>query len=88
MAMKRLHRLAMTIGWPSFLMAGVLEILVFSLVDPNQLHLFGGAAVELSATAVYSLAFFAFWSAIAIAGVLSQLLSETATEINSRSFRR
>ena len=86
--MKRLHRLMMTIGWPSFLMAGVLEILVFSLVDPSQLHWFGGAPVELSATAVYSLAFFAFWCAIAIAGVLSQLLSETAVEINSRSFRR
>lgn len=87
MAMKRSQRLAMSIGWPAFLMAGVLEMLVFSLVDPTQLHWFGGAPVELSPTAVYSLAFFTFWCVIAIAGVLSQLLSETATEINSRSFR-
>jgi hypothetical protein len=87
MAMKRSHRLAMTIGWPAFLMASVLEMLVFSLVDPNQLHWFGGAPVEMSATAIYSLAFLVFWAVIALAGVMSQLLSETATEINSRSFR-
>jgi hypothetical protein len=87
MAMKRSHRLAMSIAWPAFLMAGVLEMLVFSVVDPTQLHWFGGAPVELSATAIYSLAFFVFWSVIAIAGVMSQLLTETATEINSRSFR-
>lgn len=86
--MKRVQRLAMTIGWPAFLMAGVLEMLVFSLVDPGTLHWFGGAPVELSATAVYSLAFFAFWVVIMIAGAISQLLAESATEINSRSFRR
>jgi hypothetical protein len=85
--MKNSRRLAMTIVWPAFLMAGVLEILVFSLVDPGQLRWFGGAAVELSPTAVYSLAFLAFWCVIAAAGVISQLLSESATEINSRTFR-
>ena len=80
--MKRLHRLMMTIGWPSFLMAGVLEILVFSLVDPNQLHWFGGAPVELSATAVYSLAFFVFWVVIAAAAALTHLLELTAADVN------
>jgi len=86
--MKRFKRLLMVIGWPAFLMAGVLETLVFSLVDPGTLHWFGGAPVELSATAVYSLAFFVFWIVIGVAGAISQLLAETATEINSRSFRR
>ncbi len=78
----------MSVGWPSFLMAGVLEMVVFSLVDPGQLHWFGGAPVELGATTVYSLAFFVFWLVIATAGAISQLLSESATEINSRTFRR
>lgn len=78
----------MSVGWPSFLMAGVLEMVVFSLVDPAQLHWFGGAPVELGATTVYSLAFFVFWLVIATAGAISQLLSESATEINSRTFRR
>jgi hypothetical protein len=85
--MKRITSMAMAIAWPAFLMAGVLEMLVFSLVDPTQLRWFGGAPVELSTTAVYSLAFFVFWIVIAAAGAISRLLSETATEINSRTFR-
>ena len=85
--MKKSAGLAMTVGWPSFLMAGVLEMLVFSLVDPTQLHWFGGAPVELSPVTIYSLAFFAFWIVIALAAGISQLLAEPAVEINSRSFR-
>jgi len=84
---KRARRRAMSVVWPAFLMAGVLEMLVFSLVDPAALHGPGGAPLELSATAVYSLAFFAFWLVIAAAGVLTQLLDESELEINSRSFR-
>jgi hypothetical protein len=85
--MKRLRRLAMAVGWPAFLMAGVLEMAVFSLVDPGQLHWFGGVPVELGATAVYSLAFFVFWWVMAAASAMSLLLAEPAVEINSRSFR-
>jgi hypothetical protein len=85
--MQRLKKQAMAIVWPAFLMAGVLEIVVFSLVDPQSLHWFGGAPVTLSATAVYSLAFFVFWIVIAAAGAMSHLLAESASEINSRSFR-
>ncbi|ODV00003.1 MAG: hypothetical protein ABT20_16315 [Rubrivivax sp. SCN 70-15] len=85
--MTRASSLAMTIGWPSFLMAAVLEVLVFSLVDPTQLHWFGGAALELSATAVYSLAFFVFWIVIAVASFLTHRLGESAVEVNSRTFR-
>ncbi len=84
--MKRASSLMMTVGWPAFLMAAVLEVLVFSLVDPTQLHWFGGAAIELSATAVYSLAFFVFWCVIAVAGFLSHRLGESAVEVNSRTF--
>jgi hypothetical protein len=86
-AMKRGWRRAMAIAWPSFLMAGVLEMLVFSMVDPGALHWLGGAPVELGATALYSLSFFVFWTVIACAGVMTQLLGETEVEINSRAFR-
>ena len=72
----------MALLWPSFLMAGVLETLVFAMVDPGQLHWFGGASVELSASAVYSLAFFVFWAVIAAAGGLTQLLDLSAADIN------
>ncbi|MBI5257083.1 MAG: hypothetical protein HY855_11330 [Burkholderiales bacterium] len=72
----------MAILWPSFLMAGVLEMLVFAVVDPTQLHWFGGAPIELSPTAVYTVAFFVFWGAIAAAGALTQLLETPSTELN------
>lgn len=85
--MQAFKRLAMAVAWPAFLMAGVLEMLVFSLVDPGTLHWFGGAPVTLGATAIYSLAFFVFWVVIMAAGALSHLLAESATEINSRTFR-
>ena len=61
--------------WPSFLMAGVLEMLVFSLVDPTHLQWFGGAPVELSSSAVYTLGFFAFWGVISTSSALTQLLA-------------
>jgi hypothetical protein len=37
---------ALTVLWPAFMMAGVLEMLVFALVDPQQLH---GWGVDASA---------------------------------------
>ena len=72
----------LAILWPAFLMAGVLEMLVFALIDPHDLHWFGGAPVDLSASAVYSLAFFVFWAVISTAGALTQLLKLTAQDVN------
>jgi hypothetical protein len=83
----RKARTLMAVLWPSFLMAGVLEALVFAMVDPSALHWFGGAPVKLSASAVYTLAFFIFWAVIAGASGMTQLLAHSAEEINSRSFR-
>ena len=60
--------------WPSFLMAGVTEMLVFALVDPAGLQWFGSGPVELSSSAVYSLAFFAFWLLISTASAMTQIL--------------
>ncbi len=77
-------RRVMAILWPSFLMAGVLEMLVFAMVDPGNLRWFGAAPVELSASAVYSLAFFVFWGVMAIASGLTQLLNLSADDLNRR----
>ena len=55
--MKRIARRAAAILWPAFLVAAVLEILVFAFVDPGSLHTLSGAALPLSDTAVYSIAF-------------------------------
>jgi hypothetical protein len=79
---RSLGRRAMTVLWPSFLMAGVLEMVVFALVDPAAMRWFGGVPVGLSASAVYTLAFFIFWVVIAVAGSLTLLLALSAADVN------
>jgi hypothetical protein len=70
------------VGWPAFLVAGVLEMVVFAMVDPGDLHTFGGGRIGLSPQAVYTLAFFVFWGATAVAGALTLMLSRPADDIN------
>jgi len=65
---------AMTILWPSFAMAGVLEGVVFSVVDPTELRWLGHIPLEASSQAVYTLAFLAFWAVISTSGALTALL--------------
>jgi hypothetical protein len=69
------------IAWPSFLMAGVLEMLVFSVADPDELRGFGGAFNELSPSAIYSIAFFCFWVIVALASSLTLLLATPEPEV-------
>lgn len=57
--------------WTSFVTAGVLDALVFVVVDPASLHWFGGPPVDWPATAVYSATFFIFWIAIAASGAVA-----------------
>jgi hypothetical protein len=76
-------RAALQVLWPAFMMAGVLEIGVFALVDPSELHWPGGAVVELSRQAVYSLAFLVFWAVTAMASAITALLMQDV-DINSK----
>ena len=45
------RRVAATL-WPAFLMAGVMEVLVFALVDPSNLHWLGGGQIEWPVRAI------------------------------------
>jgi len=69
------------VGWPAFLAAGLIETFVFAFVEPAALHALGGGALDLSATAIYSIAFLGFWAlvaaAIAVALMLSRGVGET-----------
>jgi hypothetical protein len=65
---------ALLILWPAFVMAGVLEALVFVVVDPLGLHWFGAGALGWSASAVYSVTFLIFWIVIATSGAITHLL--------------
>ena len=65
---------ALRILWPDFFAAGVLEMLVFAVIDPADLHWFGGAPIAWSAQAVYTVTFLIFWGAVASASAMSALL--------------
>jgi uncharacterized membrane protein YcfT len=71
----------MTIVWPAFLMAGVLEILVFSMVDPQDFHWLAHT-LGWSNEAIYTVMFFMMWAITAVACALTALLSLTAEEVN------
>lgn len=73
----RRSRLVMVALWPSFLMAGVLEALVFSVVDPAAL----GAPAHLPATAIYTLAFLCFWATTGLAAGLALLLADLPAQV-------
>ncbi|MEY4751087.1 MAG: hypothetical protein RIQ60_3301 [Pseudomonadota bacterium] len=81
------HRV-LAILWPAFMMAGVLEMLVFALADPDELHWMGGAPIDLSRSAVYTLAFLVFWGVISTAGALTQLLLADPGDLNTVRHRR
>jgi hypothetical protein len=71
-----LKQRVLVVLWPAFLMAGVLEMLVFALVDPADLRWFGGAQVGWSPQAIYTVSFLIFWAVIAAAGALTALLAQ------------
>ena len=71
----------MWIAWPAFLVAAVLEMIVFAMIDPSDLHWFG-SPLELSRPAVYTLAFFTFWVVAMVSSALTTLLSMSPFEVN------
>ena len=71
----------MWVAWPAFLMAGVLEVLVFGMVDPQDLQWFGHP-LELSRQGVYSVAFFVFWAITLLSSGLTTLLAMSPFEVN------
>ena len=82
-----LRQWLLCILWPSFLMAGVTEMLVFAVVDPGDLTWFGGAAIDWPRQAIYTVSFFIFWAVTAVACGLTALLSLGAPDVN-RARRR
>jgi hypothetical protein len=71
----------MWIAWPAFLMAAALEMVVFAMVDPQDLYWFG-QPLALSRGAVYTLAFFAFWGITMVSSALTTLLAMSPFELN------
>jgi hypothetical protein len=71
----------MWIAWPAFLAAAALEMIVFAMVDPGDLHWFGHP-LGLSREGVYTLAFFVFWGVTMASSALTTLLAMSPFEVN------
>jgi len=67
--------------WPAFLAASLLEALVFSMVDPSELH-WPGFLFQASRQGVYTMAFFAFWLIVMACSSLVLWLAQTAGQVN------
>jgi hypothetical protein len=65
--------------WPAFLVAGVAEIVFFSVFDPFELHFFGDV-LEMSREGIYTLGFFGFWG-LGIASSALTVFLECAREV-------
>lgn len=70
--------------WPSFLMAGLAEIVFFTLIDPQTLYLMG-RPVQYSLIATYSIGFAAFWLLCAASSAATLFFMRSSTEINQSS---
>jgi hypothetical protein len=71
----------MWIAWPAFLVAGLLEVAVFGMVDPADLHWFG-QQVTMSRQGIYTVSFFVFWLLAIVSSSLTTLLSMSPSEVN------
>lgn len=73
----------MWIVWPAFLVAAVLEMMVFAVLDPEALSLFG-EQIGWSRYAVYTVTFFVFWGMTMVSSALTTLLAMSPFEVNRR----
>lgn len=70
------------ITWPAFLAACLLEALVFSMVDPAEVHWLGHQ-LEASRQAIYTAAFFCFWLIAMCSNALVLWLNKPAQILNN-----
>jgi hypothetical protein len=73
---------ALRILWPAFVIAGCLDGLVFSVVDPLELRWFGGDLIGGSALVIYTVTFLIFWALVSLSGAVTLLLMLERDEIN------
>ena len=74
-------RLLMSIAWPGFLSACVLQLVVFAVVDPLDLHWVGEHA-PWTRQAVYAGGFLLFWLVSMLSSALTSALSRQPEDVN------
>ncbi len=67
-------RSLMWVLWPSFLTSAAASLVVFTLIDPEGLSVFGHE-VEMRREAFYTLVFFALWTITAVSSTITLYLA-------------
>jgi hypothetical protein len=73
---------AIWILWPSFIVAGIAEVVFFTLFDPVELHLAAEAIGFRSRLGWYTVGFIAFWAFAAASSALTCYFQRGADQIN------
>jgi hypothetical protein len=76
-----LARRLMWVIWPAFLVAGVAEVVFFTVFDPFDLHFFG-ATLDMSREGIYTMGFFGFWGLGVASSALTVFLERSPWEVN------
>ena len=72
-------RSLMVILWPSFLMAGLASAVVFALIDPLDVAIFG--YFRPSRDVLYAAGFFFFWLISALSSLLTLFMLPSKQEV-------
>ncbi len=67
--------------WPAFLMAGAGEVLLFALIDPQDIHVHG-MPLDWSRESIYTVAFFLIWGVTTASSALTVFLAASPFEVN------
>jgi hypothetical protein len=78
---------ALLVLWPSFVVAGIAEGIFFTLIDPQELYLFG-QPVHFSKIATYSIGFLGFWLVCAASSLMTCFLQRGPAEVNKRTAKK
>jgi hypothetical protein len=70
------------IVWPAFVAACLLEAMVFSMIDPGELH-WPGYLVQPSRQGIYTITFFCFWLISMVGSGLAWWLAQPDQSTNS-----
>jgi hypothetical protein len=81
------HYLLIWILWPSFLVAGMAEGLLFTVVHPQEL-LFFGHHPDISDEGVYTIGFFVIWIFCAVSSALTAYILPGIEASNSKEVDR
>lgn len=75
--MSHRSRHAAQILWPAFVIAGLLELVVFFWLDPASFRI---GSWQPEPMTVYSLVFFVFWALVSLSGLISHWMMQASDQ--------